>query len=316
MTPIEQLIEVAKQEIGYLEKENNKYLEDKKINAGDENFTKYWSELYPKFQGQPWCAIFVTWCFVKAFGAETTKKLLKHFPFTYCPTLGYLFQLNANPKVGDIVLFYRNNEFVHTGIVTTVNGDYFTTIEGNTSNKNEIVPNGGSVCSKGYYNSSLPGTKFVTVDWSLVDNFEEDIKLTGKIIASSLNIRKFPNISSEIIGKHSFGDEVNICAKANNNWYKVNYPNIGIGYIFGDYVIISDEKEDSIDQEEFNQLLGNYLKKISKEKPNDWSVDARKYCEKNKIINGDENGCKNYRAYLTREELVSILYNIFGEKVI
>ena len=81
-----------------------------------------------------------------------------------------LFTLNANPKVGDIVIFYYGGQFAHTGIVIKVNGDYFETIEGNTNNGSTIVPNGGSVCKKSYYNSKLPGTKFCRPSYTNINN--------------------------------------------------------------------------------------------------------------------------------------------------
>lgn len=167
---IKALIKIAEAEIGYLEKKSNSQLDSKTANAGSANYTKYWRDVYPSYQAQPWCAAFVSWCFEKAFGLETAKKLLKHWPYTYCPTLGDLFTKNANPKVGDIVIFYRGGEFAHTGIVTAVSGDRFETIEGNTSGASGIVDNGGGVCKKSYYNSNLPGTKFCTPDYSLVKN--------------------------------------------------------------------------------------------------------------------------------------------------
>ena len=167
---INALIKIAEAEIGYLEKKSNSQLDSKTANAGSANYTKYWRDVYPSYQAQPWCAAFVSWCFEKAFGLETAKKLLKHWPYTYCPTLGDLFTKNANPKVGDIVIFWRNGEFAHTGIVTAVSGDKFETIEGNTSGASGIVDNGGGVCKKSYYNSQLPGTKFCTPDYSLVKN--------------------------------------------------------------------------------------------------------------------------------------------------
>ena len=170
MNVIEKLISVAREELGYLEKASNNNLYNKTANAGYKNFTKYWQDIKPSWQGQPWCAIFVTWCFEKAFGKENARKLLKHYPYTYCPTMANLFTLNANPKVGDIVIFKYNGEFAHTGIVVGVMGDYFETIEGNTNNGSTIVPNGGSVCKKSYYNSKLPGTKFCTPNWSLINN--------------------------------------------------------------------------------------------------------------------------------------------------
>ena len=168
MSAIDKVIKIAQNEVGYLEKRSNSQLYDKTANAGSNNYTKYWAEIYPSYQGQPWCACFVTWVLVQAFGVELATKLLKHYPYVYCPTMASLFSLNANPKAGDIVIFKHSGEFTHTGIVTYVNGDYFETVEGNTSGGSSIIANGGAVCAKSYYNSNLPGTKFCTPDWSLV----------------------------------------------------------------------------------------------------------------------------------------------------
>lgn len=167
---IEKVILIAKNEIGYLEKKSNSQLDDKTANAGSANYTKYWRDIKPDYQGEPWCAAFVSWCFMKAFGLENAKKLLKHWPYVYCPTLGSLFTKNANPKVGDIVIFHRNGTFTHTGLVTAVIGDMFYTIEGNTSGASGIIANGGGVCAKSYLNSQMPGTKFCTPDYSLVQS--------------------------------------------------------------------------------------------------------------------------------------------------
>ena len=176
MTAIDKLIAIADAEVGYLEKKSDAQLDDKTANAGTANHTKYWRDIKPEFQGQAWCAAFVTWCFVKAFCKEKAAQLLKHYPYVYCPTMASLFTLNSNPKRGDIVIFYRNGTFAHTGIVTSVSGDYFTTIEGNTSGGSSIIANGGGVCRKGYYNSKLPGTKFCTPDYSLIES-EDDLTM-------------------------------------------------------------------------------------------------------------------------------------------
>lgn len=170
MSAIDKLIQIAKNEIGYLEKASNSQLDSKTANAGENNYTKYWRDVKPSYQGQPWCAAFVSWCIMKAFGLDTAKKLLKHWPYVYCPTMADLFTLNSNPKVGDIVIFYRNGVFAHTGIVIKVSGDRFWTVEGNTSGGSTIIANGGGVCQKSYYNSNLPGTKFCTPNYSLVKN--------------------------------------------------------------------------------------------------------------------------------------------------
>lgn len=168
---IDALIATAQAEIGYMEKKSNAQLDDKTANVGDGNYTKYWRDLKPSWNGSAWCAVWVSWCMYKTFGLETAKKLLKHendFPYVYCPTLGARFTKYANPQRGDIVIFYRNGTFAHTGIVTKVEGDKFYTIEGNTNNGSTIIANGGSVCSKSYNNSNLPGTKFCRPDYSIV----------------------------------------------------------------------------------------------------------------------------------------------------
>lgn len=165
---IDALIATAEAEVGYLEKKSNSQLDDKTANAGYNNYTKYWRDVYPQYQAQAWCAAFVSWCMMKTFGLDVAKKLLKHWPYVYCPTLGNLFTKYANPQRGDIVIFYRNGTFAHTGLVTKVEGDKFYTIEGNTSGGSSIVPNGGGVYAKSYYNSNLPGTKFCRPDYSIV----------------------------------------------------------------------------------------------------------------------------------------------------
>ena len=177
---IEKVIKIARNEIGYLEKKSNSQLDSKTANAGSKNYTKYWRDIKPSYQGQPWCAAFVSWCFMKAFGQEKAKKLLKHWPYVYCPTLGNLFTRNANPKIGDIVIFYHNRTFTHTGIVSAVIGDRFYTIEGNTSGASGIIANGGGVCAKSYLNSQMPGTKFCTPDWNIVSDTVSNNSTTTK----------------------------------------------------------------------------------------------------------------------------------------
>ena len=254
---INKLISIAKAEVGYLEKASNSQLDDKTANAGYGNYTKYWRDVYPAYQGLAYCACFVSWCFMKAFGLDAAKKLLKHWPYVYCPTMANLFTLNANPKVGDIVIFYRNGVFAHTGIVIAVNGDQFTTIEGNTSSGSSIIPNGGAVCMKTYYNSQLPGTKFCTPDWSIMANtaetatatkttastvttktattatatsgaLNETPKWTG-VVTTGLNVRRWAGTE---YGTCSFsplkeGTEVGVCdtvkATTGDDWYFIKY---------------------------------------------------------------------------------------------
>ena len=194
---IEKVILIAKNEEGYLEKKSNNQLDDKTANAGSANYTKYWRDIKPDYQGQPWCAAVISWCFMKAFGLDNAKKLLKHWPYVYCPTLGKLFARNANPKIGDVVIFYHNGTFTHTGLVTAVIGDRFYTIEGNTSGASGIIANGGGVCAKSYLNSQMPGTKFCTPDYSIVSN----------AVNKPSDINKIPSNTIQTGEKYMFNPE-------------------------------------------------------------------------------------------------------------
>ena len=184
---INALIAVAKNEIGYLEKATNDQLDSKTANAGYNNYTKYWRDIYPAYQGQPWCACQISWDMMTAFGLETAKKLLRHWPYVYCPTMANLFTLYANPQVGDIVIFKHNGVFTHTGLVIKVQGDKFWTIEGNTSGASGIVANGGGVCQKSYYNSQLPGTKFCRPDYSIVTSIKSNSSTNTSTIVATKN---------------------------------------------------------------------------------------------------------------------------------
>lgn len=261
---INKMIQVAKVEVGYLEKKSNAYLDDKTANAGSNNYTKYWRDVYPDYQGQPWCACFVSWVLMKAFGQSNAKKLLKHWPYVYCPTLGSLFTKNANPKVGDIVIFYRNGVFAHTGIVTKISGDKFWTIEGNASGASGITPNGGGVVEKTYLNSQLPGTKFCTLDWSIISNsntdsssiptskpsnnpsgsvskLNESEQWKGIVTATTLNVRtwagtSYPTCSFSPLKK---GCEISVCdvlkASDGSDWYYIRY-NGKTGFVSAKYI--------------------------------------------------------------------------------
>ena len=60
--------------------------------------------------------------------------------------------------------------------------------------------------------------------------------------------------------------------------------------------------------------LAERLNGVLKEKPpSDWSAEARKWAEKNGIINGDETGNRQYKKFCTREEVIQILYNMKQE---
>ena len=77
---------------------------------------------------------------------------------------------------------------------------------------------------------------------------------------------------------------------------------------------LSNADTPSISQSEFNRLMDNYLTQLAIKQPSDWSKEARAWCEANGIINGDEYGNRMYKKFLTREELISILYRLYGKR--
>lgn len=151
----DKVINVAKNEVGYLEKASNSQLDSKTANAGRGNYTKYWRDLKPSFQGEAWCDCFVDWCFQKAYGKEAAQKLeCGGFGEFYTPTSAQCYKnagrFDKNAKVGDQIFFKNTTRIHHTGLVYGVQNGRVYTIEGNTSNGTAVVPNGGAVCMKSY----------------------------------------------------------------------------------------------------------------------------------------------------------------------
>lgn len=246
---LEKVIEVAKGELGYLEKRSNSQLDSKTGNAGYNNYVKYWS-VKPEWNGAYWCAAFICWVFTEALGKERAKQLLKHYPYVYCPTLAGLFTKHSNPKVGDIVIFWKNGEFAHTGLVIAVDGDKFTTIEGNTSGASNIVANGGGVCQKQYYNSKMIGTKFCRPAYSstaitsdankvVVADDMHTVKWKGYVNIgknAKLAVRLQPNTKAKECSFSGLkqGTEVGVSFEQ-GDWYLIKY-NGKFGYVQKKYI--------------------------------------------------------------------------------
>ncbi len=180
MKAAEKLIHIAKEEIGYLEKASNKDLDSKTGNAGSKNYTKYARDLYPSLQGQPWCDMFVDWCFVQAFGRSTAQKLIGGGFSAYTPTSAQYFKdkgcWSMSPKLGDQVFFKNSVRIYHTGIIIRVDASRIYTIEGNTNKSSGVVANGGGVFEKSYSQSYSQIAGYGHPDWDLID---EDKYIVG-----------------------------------------------------------------------------------------------------------------------------------------
>lgn len=182
---INRLVACAKAQVGYLEKRSNAQLDDAKANAGTKNWNKYARDIDSKFpefyngkkNGYAWCDIFVDWCFINTFGYENALKLLcapENSTGAGCTYSARFYrnkgQFHNKPKVGDQVFFGDVGNEGHTGIVVAVDGDYITTVEGNTSGGNGVDANGDGVYMKRYNTKTqyIPG--YGRPDYSIVAN--------------------------------------------------------------------------------------------------------------------------------------------------
>ncbi|MDO4732455.1 MAG: CHAP domain-containing protein [Bacillota bacterium] len=134
MTKAEEFLAVARRQIGYWE--------------GANNANKY-GDWYG-MPGQPWCAMFVSWCARQAgLGQEVIPR------FAYVPYGLAFFRERKRyfprgariPSPGDLV-FFGNSE--HVGIVERVEKGVLFSIEGNTT------PQGESSKGDGVYRKSRP----------------------------------------------------------------------------------------------------------------------------------------------------------------
>ena len=107
------------------------------------NKTKYGS--WYGMNGEPWCAMFVSWCAAQIGESSAVGK------FAYCPYWVDWFKKNgtwldrsAKPQPGDIIFFSNGKRACHVGIVEKrIDSSYVQTIEGNTSSSSN--DNGGAV---------------------------------------------------------------------------------------------------------------------------------------------------------------------------
>ena len=144
------VIAVAIGELGYHEKVSNAALDDKEANAGSNNFTKYardFDQVFPdwfngKKQSFAWCAVFVCWAFLTAYGYENALRLLclpeRNAGAGCTYALGYFRAAGQfhtdNPQRGDQIFFGTSlSNSTHTGLVEKVEGGCVYTIEGNSS---------------------------------------------------------------------------------------------------------------------------------------------------------------------------------------
>ena len=192
---VSKLLEIARAELGYKEKETNSQLDDKTANAGDGNWTKYARDLHSAgyYQaaknGYAWCDMFVDWCFWKLGGSKEKGEWLECQTGLYgagCEWSSDCYRragrFDKNPRPGDQIFFGKTDAEEHTGIVEKIENGKVHTIEGNASN----------MCKRCTY--SLTSSKIVGYGHPRFDEEteveEEDEPITGTPSTGSVDDEK------------------------------------------------------------------------------------------------------------------------------
>lgn len=228
---IQRLLNVAAAEIGYSEKETNAQLDDPQANAGDGNYTKYARDLWKvKFfngskTGVEWCAVFVCWCFVTAYGLQAALKLLHLKLGSAAAGVRYLrgFMKSAGrlmdtPKAGDVVYFWPKDrsdpkKLQHTGIVERVDDTYIYTIEGNSNNRVERQR-----YRKDYERIAGYGRPDYGEQEEMMALYDAQVVTSGGI----LNLRSEPRVAKTTdIGDVPNGELLQVLEETNDVWAKV-----------------------------------------------------------------------------------------------
>ena len=247
----DKLIEIAKGEVGYLEKSkaaveaDPSVLYDFKEGAGSDNYTKYaveqWEERYfnGKKQGVAWCAVFVGWCFLKAYGKDRALQLQCQ-PKSGNAGAGcgaasnYYKQKNrwrSDPQKGDQIFFTDGKQMTHTGLVEYVEGNKVHTIEGNCD---------GGVRRRSYDLNASRIAGYGHPDWSMIEEEGETEMEQAKVVlpsgasGSTVNMRKQPSKSAELREQVPVGSTVEVI-EDQGQWCKVAY-NGKIGWMMSNYL--------------------------------------------------------------------------------
>lgn len=159
------VLKLAKSEVGYKEKKNENNLDDKTANAGSGNYTKYWRDIRPAYQGGAWCQCFINWLCIKSSMTKEEAKISLGFGghgWTYYTPSAVSYARGNNMfhdgikgiQCGDIIYFYGyvrsegQNRVHHVGLVYNVDDHKIYTIEGNAGdgvNYREYSKNDGSL---------------------------------------------------------------------------------------------------------------------------------------------------------------------------
>lgn len=149
----------------------------------------------------PWCDWFCDYAYIYNFGYDLAVKMTfqQNGGSALCRRSAELYQQNGHwfsePEVGDQIFFYYGGEINHTGIVTVVNGDEISCVEGNYSD------GVGRTYYKWRISNMIAG--FGRPNWSLIGNPDDSLPSTALSVSESIEPKERHYISLQ------YGDGVN-----------------------------------------------------------------------------------------------------------
>lgn len=161
---------------------------------------------------------------------------------------GYNNELTPTHKMGKVIdtdsLSVRENGGRNSGIISTLKGGQEVEITGQRLNHWYQVKLSNSkygYVSNDYIQIIRDLTPIKPIEPPVNETvMNRTAKVINLDIGDNLNFRVKPNANSQAIGEISEGIQVNIKAKCDNGWYKINY-NGKDGYVYGYYLELLPE---------------------------------------------------------------------------
>lgn len=204
------VIRIARDEIGYHEKNTPEYLDQKTApNDGGGNYTKYARDLDKisyfngRKQGFDWCAVFYDALHVYTLGDGLSARVALYQPDAkYNCGAGctqqaqYYRDANAfytDPKPGDQIFYGKPGDEAHTGLVIEVSDKSVVTIEGNVNNAVRLITHSikdGSIIGYGRprYLSGDPYVVRVVKSGDTLNQIAQEYDTTAEEIARENDI--------------------------------------------------------------------------------------------------------------------------------
>ncbi|WP_304942129.1 C40 family peptidase [Vallitalea guaymasensis] len=166
---------------------------------------------------------------------------------------------SSNSKVVTTKAELRNSPNLLGNVLATIDKGQLVSIEYQTGDWFYVSTTKG----KGYmYKNSLSETK--SSDSKSLSTSQDTTEKTSKKVATVntniLNVRQQPSISSKKIGKVYRNNTFEVLSES-EEWVSIKIPNGSTGYIYKDYVVISDEKTIT-DSSSLRQQVVSYAKQF------------------------------------------------------